>query len=370
MSHAPCPRGLALVSSLALASLLACGPSGPSTRAAGPGPVAAGAPLTGLAPGAWNWIPFPESACDDGSPTGVGVNPGTGPDLVVVLDGGGACWDYLTCAVLNTSSHGPFQEARFRAMEAAELPGSILDRDLPGSPFQDATLVFVPYCTGDIHGGAAVVDYAGPGDTRTVHHVGHLNLLAYLSRLSATWPAPRKLVVAGASAGGFGAVVNYPAFRAAWPAAQAYLVDDSGPTLRAGAIPPGLLLAWYGRWRLDVALDPLCGDACRADLSAGLAALLARYPGDRLALLSSLRDQVISGYFVLGGARFEQELRRLVAEVIAPAPGARAFLVDGATHPMLDRPGAFTQGVPLVTWLAQQVGDDPAWATQSPPPAP
>lgn len=365
--QAPLPRSAAAWLSLgAVAALAACGGPGATAGADAPALPAAGAPLVGLTPGAWNWVPFADSACDDGSPTGLGVNPGTGPDLVVVLDGGGACWDYLTCAVLGTSSHGPFDEARFRAMEAGELAGSILDRALPGNPFADATLVFVPYCTGDIHGGDNVVTYAGPGDARTVHHVGHANVVAFVSRLAATWPAPRKLVVSGASAGGFGSVVNYATFRAAWPAARAYLVDDSGPTLEAGAIPPGLLLAWYESWRLDKLLDPLCGAACRGDLSAGLSAVLARYPGDRVSLLSSLQDQVISGYFVLGGPRFEEELLRLAADVLAPAPNARFFFVGGSTHPMLDRPGAFTQGVPLVTWLGQQVSDDPAWASQRP----
>jgi hypothetical protein len=357
---------LSAVAVAAAAALAACGSPDPQAGAGGPPSPVTGAPLVGLAPGAWNWVEFPDSACDDGSPTGLGVNPGPGPDLVVVLDGGGACWDYLTCVVLGTSSHGPFDEARFRAMEAGELAGSILDRALPGNPFKDATLVFVPYCTGDIHGGSNVAVYTGPGDVRTVHHVGHANVVAFLRRLAATWPTPRKLVVSGASAGGFGSVVNYPTFRSFWPDAQAYLVDDSGPTLVGGAVPTGLLLAWYESWRLDLVLDPLCGVACRGDLSAGLSAVLASYPGDRMALLSSLQDQVISGYFVLGGPRFQEELLRLAADVLAPAPNARYFFVAGSTHPMLDRPAAFSQGVPLVTWLGQQVADDPAWTSRQP----
>ena len=33
---------------------------------------------------------------------------------------------------------------------------------------------------------------------------------------------------------------------------------------------------------------------------------------------------------------------------------------------MLGSPAAFLQGVPLLTWLRQQVSDDPAWSSQRP----
>jgi hypothetical protein len=348
---------------LALAALaLACGSGGAPRAAAAP----AAEPIAGLSTGVWTWVDFPDSACDDGSPTGIGVSPGTGPDLVVVLNGGGACWDYLTCFVVGTASRGPYGAPEFLALQATALPGSILDRALPGNPFQDATLVFVPYCTGDIHGGDNVAVYAGPGETRTYHHVGHANLVAFLRRLGATWPSPRRLVVSGASAGGFGTVINYDAFRRQWPDAEAFLVDDSGPTLEKGAISQGLLDAWYASWRLDLLLDPICGTPCRTDLSAGLSAVMARYSRDRMALLSSLQDRVISAYFTISGAQLEQELHRLAADVIDPAPNARRYFLAGSTHTMLGNPAAFAQGVPLLEWLGQQVGGDPAWASQQP----
>lgn len=352
------PRPAALAAWLAIA---ACGaPAGN-----GPPPPAA-EPIAGLVAGSWSWVDFPDSACDDGSPTGIGVSPGTGPDLVLVLNGGGACWDYLTCYVLGTANHGPYGEREFRALEASALPGSILDRALPGNPFLDATLVFVPYCTGDIHGGDNVATYVGPGETRIHHHVGHANLVAFVRRLAATFPSPRRLVVSGGSAGGFGSLLNYPTVRQAWPAAQGILVDDSGPPLERGDVPQGLLDAWYESWRLDRVLDPVCGPACRTDLSAGLAAVEALYPGDRMALLSSLQDRVISGYYVTSGPQFEAALLRMAADRIDPAPNARYFFVAGDTHTMLGNPAAFAQGPTLLEWLGQQASGDPAWTSRRP----
>jgi hypothetical protein len=346
-----------------LAALLLAACSGAGSGAALP---AAGDPITGLSPGAWNWVGFPDSACEDGSPTGIAVNPGSGPDLLLLLNGGGACWDYLTCDVLGTASHGPFGPAEFEALAARTLPGSILDRALPGNPYAEATLVFVPYCTGDIHGGDNVATYVGPGGARTWRHVGHANAVAFARRLAATWPAPRRLVVSGASAGGFGALLNYDTFRLYWPVAQGFLLDDSGPPLQRGDVSQSLLDAWYASWGLGRVLDPLCGAACRGDLSAALGAVASRHPADRLALLSSLQDQVIAGYFLLGPDALQADLLRLAADVFDPSPNARYFYVPGSSHTMLAAPAAFAQGVPLLDWLGQQVNGDPAWASRRP----
>ena len=54
--------------------------------------------------------------CDDGTPTGVGVYPTDSKNLIVFLMGGGACWDYTTCVLLNTSSHEPFGATQLLAL--------------------------------------------------------------------------------------------------------------------------------------------------------------------------------------------------------------------------------------------------------------
>ena len=58
-----------------------------------------GAPITAPAK-TWTWVNFPDAVCDDGSPTGIGVslNPAS-KDILIFLQGGGACWDYDSCAV-------------------------------------------------------------------------------------------------------------------------------------------------------------------------------------------------------------------------------------------------------------------------------
>ena len=324
-----------------------------------------GAPIT-APPGVWTWVDFPDAKCDDGSSTGVGVNlaPGATKSLVF-LNGGGACADYSTCYVLNTATHGPFGAAQLASLTGA-LSGSALDRDDAQNPFRDYNLVVVPYCTGDLHAGSNVATYTGDGTMRTYHHVGRDNMIAYLKRLTPTFSATTELVLAGASAGGFGATLNHDLVRRYFPSVILSVIDDSGPLFVGDAVPPALRAAWGSAWRLDATLGALC-PACAGDLSALYGVLAAKYPNDRSALLSSLGDSTMRTYLFKDAAQYEASVREL-AGALAPRPQYRTFLVPGASHTMLGRPASFTSGgVELRAWLTQMVTRDPAWASQAPP---
>jgi len=333
---------------------------------------------------AWTWVPLEGAVCSDGSQTGIGVQPGPGsaPDVLVFLMGGGACWDALTCfpprALQPIASPGPYGEPEFRAELAEILPGSIFDRSAPGNPYREFTFVFVPYCTGDVHAGDRVQDYLGA--PRRWHHKGRVNLATAFGHLVATLAPPRRVVVSGSSAGGFGSLVAFDLAKAAWPLARGHLVDDSGPPL--DEIPPLTIAAWYAAWDLGSAVDAACGIACARSLAPLLPALAARHPGDRFALVSSTQDEVIRGFFgtitlsplgiaAMSPTTFEGGLRRLAAGIDDDAPPGEthAFIVSGPSHTTLGDPARFTsEGVSLFEWLRQQVEDDPAWAARIPPP--
>jgi len=355
---------LAVLGCIALAS---CGGGAAKHGNADGGVVVDAAALPTATAGTWTWVDIPGMSCDDGSGTGVAINPApgggaAGGTLFVYFMGGGACWDASTCYVLNTAVHGPFGQAQWDGTGAPAVAHA-LDRARATNPFRDASYVFIPYCTGDLHGGnhVSTYDVLGP---RMFAHVGRRNVETLLPRLLATWPAPARVVVAGSSAGGFGATLNYDLIRGAYPDAKAALVDDAGPLLEGDGIPADERSAWWAQWRLGDVVDPLCPD-CRADFSKFYPALVAKYPQDRMALLTSLQDQTIRTYFlILLGLDFETRLRALVTDRLAPTATFRTFAIPGESHTLLGGVDTITSGgVTLEAWLTAMLAGDPGWAS-------
>ena len=328
-----------------------------------PSPSPAGSPIVATA-NTWTWIGVPATHCNDGSTTGIGVNPGTGPDVVVYFEGGGMCWNALTCLTLQTATGGPFGQSAFAAL-VPQLNGSILDRTLAGNPFATASLVFVPYCTGDLHGGNNIASYTSSSTTQSYDHVGAANVLAFLPRIAATWPSPRKLTIVGSDAGGYGALFDYATIRAGFHAGETYLIDDSGPPLPNGVIPSAQLALMFTNWNLGALLDPQC--SCRNGFEPALQAVTQRFPNDRVSLLSYEQDSVIPSYYGLTAAQFQTDLNATATGAIVPAANARSYFVAGSGHVLLFSTGSINQGVVLTTWLAEQVGDSAAWTSEAPP---
>jgi len=350
---------------LLLAAAAACNaPSaGGRNRDGGPSAGDGGAPIT-APPGQWTWVDVPGTACDDGTPTGIAVNPSpdaSSRELFVYFMGGGACWDASTCFVLNTSTHGPFGRAQWEAMAATiDRP---LDRTRTTNPVRAASYVFIPYCTGDLHGGSNVATYDVLGP-RPFHHVGHSNVMALLPAVRATWPDATRVTVSGSSAGGFGATLNYDTFRGSYPTATVALIDDAGPFLEGSNIPPDQHANWNTNWHLDALVAPVC-PSCTNDLSQMYPALAALYPDDHMALLSSLQDQVIRTYFlILLGPDYETKLRALITDRLDPLPHFHTFLIPGESHTLLGTMDTtMAGGMTLEAWLGQMLSGAAAWTS-------
>jgi hypothetical protein len=194
-----------------------------------------------------------------------------------------------------------------------------------------------------------------------------VNAELFLARIAATVPEPEQVVVTGVSAGGFGAVLNYALVRSLFPRAKVSLVDDSGPMLRSDAFPGSLRDAWAHAWKYEAVMDSI-DPSVKDDFSAIHPALARKYPNDRMALLSSLRDQTIREYIALSPDAFQTAVLSLSSTVLDPLDHSRSFFVPGETHTMLLSPGSFSvQGVTLLDWLNQmQTADDATWKTVRP----
>ena len=179
------------------------GTGGAATGGAGTGgmPFTPGQPITAPA-GQWTWVPFGNAFCANGTTTGIGVNMSSTPDARVLFyfEGGGACWNDFTCYTIMTASYFTtgYGESDFAAESAdttyLALPGGFFDRTAAANPFKDYNYVYVPYCTGDIHGGDNIMKYTS---AHVAHHVGFKNVTAYLERLVPTFPNADRVIIAG-----------------------------------------------------------------------------------------------------------------------------------------------------------------------------
>ena len=246
--------------------------------------------------GQWTFVPVGGAKCRDGSDTGFGVRLQEGAtDLMVYLQGGGACFNASTCQT-NPSSYGAAEFAT-----QANLNDGILST-AESNPVGDWNAVFVPYCTGDIHGGSAPgVTLPGGEALGEQQFVGHLNIEAYLDLMEPYFGDPNKVLLAGSSAGGFGSLVNFPAVDESFSDSQTYLLDDSGPiffddTVLSPQLGGGLSLFYGFAQTIPEAPSVLQPDGLQNIYSY----LATTYPESRFALTSYLQDPTIRFFFGFG----------------------------------------------------------------------
>lgn len=332
--------------SLCALLLAACGDDG----GAGPRDAAPDAAAIDTPPNTWTWVPFPGTTCGNGTPAGIGVHRSTtSDDLFVYFSGGGACWDGPTCFVQKSSIH--IEDTYDAATLAAEVAFLQPDRSDPNNPLSRATFVYVPYCTGDLHAGVQTRTYPVGGVDRTVHHTGATNTQQFVERLRATLPGAATIYLAGSSAGGYGATLNFHRFASAWPAAQVHLLQDSSPFVEVRSN----YAAWQGAWELQ--FPPGCSD-CAASFPSVVGAVAAAHPSARIGLLHFDNDAVIRSYFGYPDSLVPATDALLAAQYARP--NTKFFVQPGDGHTMI---GGLATIPGLGPWVAQWVLGDPAWTS-------
>ena len=314
----------------------------------------------------WTWVPFPDAFCASGDPVGLGINLSTTSTRVLIyLEGGGACWDKVTCFDAGTAAFidTPYTSDDFTqestSTDYLAKPGGFFDRTDVSNPFKDYSYVYVPYCTGDVHGGSNVVMY---GD-KTVHHVGRENISAFLKRIVPTFATAERVMLAGSSAGGFGAALNLERVQKAFNTVPVDLFDDSGTPM-----PADIQVSYEDdqdkSWNLKSGLPVECTD-CQKHLDALLPYYAAKYPTQRLALASYTKDTVLPTLFNVSTDDFGKGLQEDVTN-LASNTNFGAFVKDDSGHVLWFSPDLASNGTPLRQWIAAMVQANPQWKTINP----
>ncbi|HWE30230.1 MAG TPA: pectin acetylesterase-family hydrolase [Polyangia bacterium] len=326
----------------------------------------------------WTWIPVPEAKCRDGSSTGIGVrmHPGA-TQLAIYMEGGGACFHDASCAINDVLQS--FDESAFNAWAGVTGSAGIFDTSRDDNPLRGWNMVYVPYCTGDVHAGAREhVDVPGDAAPKDQMFVGFTNIGYYLERLVPTFAGSSHVLVTGISAGGFGAALNYDRIAQAFCGARVTLVDDSGPPMSDAYLAPCLQQRWRALWNLDATLPADCA-ACRGQPDGGgivnyVDYLAKKYPTQQLGLISANMDSVISLFFGYGendcagltgpsapmaGATFAAGLDELRSNYFSQ-PNLGSYIVPSTSHTWttaLTFYSTTVQSTPLPTWMNQIVNE-------------
>ncbi len=282
----------------------------------------------------WEWQAVTGTECRDGSEAGFFLRRRSfDKRLVVYLEGGGACFNSLTCGQ-NPKAVGD----QFPGRE-----GIFQERD--DNPVSGWNFVHVPYCSGDIYAGTQK-GITVPGVSGKQSFMGYRNMQKILDQLQQTMPDLETVLITGVSAGGFGAIFHLPNVKQRWPDSKAVLLDDSGIPLEDSVLAPCLQQKFRDLWGVDAALPEDC-PACRGERGGGLVELakwLKQSYGDGYkGIIMSLQDNTLRFFFGFGlnecrpplipsiaGQVFEAGVRSLRDNYLKE--GIASFVQAGSQH--------------------------------------
>jgi hypothetical protein len=276
--------------------------------------------------------------------------------VMVILDGGGACWqDFYACSI-TADSNPP--------------AGGIFDDSGAGidNPLADWSKVFVSYCDGSVFSGDnTVVDPSFPGGVR--HHRGMRNLTAGLDLARDLHPAAKQVLLGGISAGGYGVAGPAPGvYRFVFPpVARLYVLNDSGPALTNPALV-SQVNARVNDWAYTQFTPASCTDCDPFNQPAELVEwTLENDNGYKGALYSTDGDSTIRFFLSIPTAAAYRALLLGTHDPINEAFPDRykRFIRAGSTAHTAIAGGLFytatSNGIPLYQWVADFVNDDPGW---------
>ena len=250
------------------------------------------------------WVKIEPSGvvCGNGSQYKFFVNySNTTDNLVVVFEPGGACWDYDSCAGRNGIRGAANPDGiNDNHWDKASFISPFLSRFDYTSPSQHWNMVYVPYCTGDVHTGSNVVTYTSGTTTDpdlTFHHDGHAAVQTVVSWIDDNFTHVPKMLSTGCSAGGVGSLVNYRFLRNGVRAIEkGYLINDSGPVFPSSGYSKPLHNMIRAAWNLDTLLPQMPAGFTLDDMGTINTALADEFPNDRLATTFFRRDYNFSLY--------------------------------------------------------------------------
>ncbi|MEP6732495.1 MAG: pectin acetylesterase-family hydrolase [bacterium] len=317
-------------------------------------------PLAALSRG-WNRVPGREgTGCAHDSTFAFRVRPGLPDKVMIYLNGGGACWRAQECDPRGK----PTYTMKSDSANDASVRQGIFDVANPANPVRDFTMIYVPYCTGDVHLGTRTVTYEkgtkGVTKTFVVRHQGAANVEAVLDWVYANVKSPRVVFVTGVSAGAIPSPVVAEKVARHYPRARVMQLGDGAGGYHAPTIP-ALLAGWGATDYLSS--DPAYRALDSADFSFERLYLAASRAAPRVhfAQVNSVDDATQLSFLSLLGVRGQPLAKLLSQDLTQVRNGAtwfRTYTTPGKAHTILHSNAVYTtkvDGVMFSDWLASLV---------------
>ncbi len=322
----------------------------------------------------WVWISMPEMRCADGTEGGFAVNmTERSGDLLFYLQGGGICYNSLTCAVGGAARNvgaDPINTALDGAIRGGR---GVFDREDPTNPLRDMSYVVVPHCTGDFHLGTKMTRY---GSTE-IHHMGYFNIARAMERVVPTFRDAERVVLSGFSAGGVGITGNYHQVASAFAMVgqpPPYLIADGGPLMRKPFLSDDAQADLRESWGLDDSIGRFCA-SCMEDGYHDVYRINAvLHSGLRSSVVCAYDDSVVRLlYSVMNGGFNSTQMREGLVDLgvwtetyeSSILPGVhRTFYFEGERHGALNV-DALSATPGLAEFLQAQLGSG-EWSSVRP----
>lgn len=291
--------------------------------------------------------------CIDGSEFRMATLDAGSQDLVIFLQGGGACWSELPNSCTETASSGIPQ-------------AGILDPTRADNPLKDYNVVYFPYCDGGLHGSDRDTDSDGDGDADRFQRGLH-NLSAGLDVALREFPNPRRVVLMGSSAGGLGTTFALPLVRYQFPDVRIDIVNDAGVGVNRPNQPEFLELL-TNDWNSEAFFPESCPECIPEDghLSDYHVWQMNEDPNVRRGMLSHSDDTVFALVFLMIGFDAWKEALYPEMQQLEDAHPERShyWIPKAIGHTFLQaEPDQTAGGVPLMEWIALMLDDSEDWVS-------
>ncbi len=160
------------------------------------------------------------------------------------------------------------------------------------NPFSSYHFALIPYCTADLHWGNNEKKYMHLGEDFYVQHKGYVNARSVLEWVYVHYSEPETILVAGTSAGSYGAILHAADVIEQYPKSKVSELSDSG-----AIFPPSYdfdlnyaALVNFPEWirenpEMDHGVSSPGFDLVRFYIS-----MAQRYPNNTFALLNFAKD--------------------------------------------------------------------------------